>query len=74
MNNPVARAGYLLSFLSLVLGPVALLSVPLCIVGLRRVDPASHPPQGRRGQAITGLVLSAVGLAVFVALVVTLRA
>ena len=73
MNNPVARAGYLVSFLALALGPVALISIPLCIVGLRRVDPHSHPPQGRKGQAIAGLVLSAVGLAVFVALIVTAR-
>ncbi|WP_257459184.1 hypothetical protein [Archangium lipolyticum] len=31
------------------------------IIGLRRVNPNAHPPIGRKGQAIAGIVLGTVG-------------
>jgi hypothetical protein len=61
MNNTLARAGFMLGLLGVLvpgLGPIALLC---SIVGLRRADPHAHPPIGRKGQAIAGIVLGAVG-------------
>lgn len=64
-NNSVARAGFLLSLLGLVVPGVAVLGLVLAIVGLRRVDPLAHPPIGRKGQAIAGVVLGAVGIGIW---------
>jgi hypothetical protein len=61
-NNRMARAGFLLSFLGLVVPGVAVVALVLSIVGLQRVDPLGHPPIGRKGQAIAGIVLGVVGL------------
>jgi hypothetical protein len=55
-NNTIARAGFLLSLLGL--GPIGLV---LSIIGLRRVNPSAHPPIGRKGQAVAGIVLGALG-------------
>jgi len=63
-NNSIARAGFIMGVLALLFGPVAVIGLPCSIVGLRRVDPQAHPPIGRRGQAIAGIVLNSVGLAV----------
>ena len=62
-NNPVARSGFMVSVLALIMPGLGLLSLPMCIVGLKRVNPDGHPPIGRRGQAIGGIVLSVVSLA-----------
>ena len=61
-NNPFARQA--LSFgLSGVLVPVfAPLAVLFGAVALRRVDPQAHPPIGRGGQALAGLVLGVASL------------
>lgn len=61
-NNPVARAGFMLSFISLAFVLVAPISLLCSIIGLRRVNPTVTPPVGRKGQAIAGIVLSAVSL------------
>jgi hypothetical protein len=61
MNNRMARTGLALGVLGLllpVLGPFALVC---SFIGLRRVDPNAHPPIGRKGQAIAGLVLGTLG-------------
>jgi hypothetical protein len=61
-NNPVARAGFMLSILGILapfLAPVALVC---SIIGLRRVNPAAHPPIGRKRQAIAGIVLGSIGI------------
>ncbi len=74
-NNPVARMGFLLGLLTVFVSPIGPLltllvlapGVLACsIIGLRRVDPTAHPPVGRKGQAITGIVLGAVSLLVAV--------
>jgi hypothetical protein len=62
-NNSYARTGFLLSFIGLVAFPIAAVSLFLCVLGLRQVDRNAHPPIGRRGQAIAGLVMSSLGLA-----------
>lgn len=61
-NNAVARQAFLLAFLGLIVPGVALIALVMSIVGLRRVDPGAHPPVGRKGQAIAGIVLSAAGV------------
>ncbi len=61
MNNRMARTGLALGLLGLlipVLGPFALVC---SFIGLRRVDPNAHPPIGRKGHAIAGLVLGTLG-------------
>jgi len=62
-NNSLARAGYLLGFASLLLGVLAPIGLVLSIIGLSRVNPEAHPPIGRKGQAIAGIVLSSLSLA-----------
>ncbi|KFA94478.1 DUF4190 domain-containing protein [Archangium violaceum] len=61
-NNTVARAGFMLSFLSLLIGVLAPISLLCSIIGLRRVNPTATPPVGRKGQAIAGIVISSVSL------------
>lgn len=73
-DNQVARAGMLLGLLSTFIPGLALLSLPLSIVGLRRVNPDSWPPVGRKKTAIAGIVLSVLGLLVTGALVFVLVA
>ncbi|MGC4119019.1 MAG: hypothetical protein QM765_31520 [Myxococcales bacterium] len=70
-NNSVARAGYLLGLFSLIVWPIAAIGLPCSIVGLFRVNPKAHPPVGRRRQAIAGIVLNAIGLAVLAAVSVS---
>jgi hypothetical protein len=57
MNNRVARAGFLLGILGVLVPGVGVIAIICSIIGLRRVDPNSHPPVGRKGQAIAGIVL-----------------
>ncbi|HYO73938.1 MAG TPA: hypothetical protein VEU33_48505 [Archangium sp.] len=61
-NNTVARAGFMLSFLSLPVVLLAPISLMCSIIGLRRVNPTATPPVGRKGQAIAGIVLSSLSL------------
>lgn len=60
MNNGMARAGLMLGVLGLIAPGVGLIAMICSFIGLRRVNPNSHPPIGRKGQAIAGLVLGAV--------------
>ena len=60
MNNTMARAGFLLGLLSFAPG-VGVLALICAVIGLRRVDPKATPPIGRKGQAIAGIVLGALG-------------
>jgi hypothetical protein len=59
-NNAIARTGFLLSLLGLLVPGVGLAAVVLSGIALRRVDPKAFPPIGRKGQAIAGIVLGAV--------------
>src|SRR3989442_2432421 len=59
-NNPFARAGFLLS-LFVVVPAYPVVGLILSIIGLRRVDPTAHPPIGRKGQAIAGIILGSLG-------------
>ncbi len=71
-NNSVARMGFMLSLLGVLafpLGPIALLC---SILGLRNVNPNAHPPIGRKGQAITGIVLGSIETLGLVALLISL--
>ena len=61
-NNPVARAGFVLSILGLLLPLLSPVALVCSIIGLRRVNPAAHPPIGRKGQAIAGIVLGSLGI------------
>lgn len=70
-NNTLARTGFLLGLLSLLVWPLGAVALPLSIVGLLRVDPNASPPIGRKGQAIAGIVVSSIGLLVLLALVVS---
>lgn len=60
MNNRMARVGLMLGVLGLLLPGVGLIALVCSLIGLRRVDPDAHPPIGRKGQAIAGIVLGAV--------------
>jgi hypothetical protein len=60
-NNTVARAGFFLGLLGLLLPFIGLIALVCSIIGLRRVNPNAHPPIGRKGQAIAGIVLGTVG-------------
>lgn len=61
-NNRVARAGFVLSIFGLLMPFFAPVALVCSIIGLRRVDPAAHPPIGRKGQAIAGIVLGSIGI------------
>jgi hypothetical protein len=61
-NNPVARAGFLLSLLGILLPVLAPVALVCSIIGLRRVDLKAHPPIGRKRQAIAGIVLGSMGI------------
>jgi len=60
-DNRIARTGFLLSLISLFVPGLFILSFVLCMLGLRRVDPKSVPPIGRKKTAIAGIVLSVLG-------------
>ncbi|MGC4118626.1 MAG: hypothetical protein QM765_29525 [Myxococcales bacterium] len=60
-NNRTARTGFALSFLGLVLFPVAPVALAVSIGGLLQVDPTARPPIGRKRQAIAGIALGALG-------------
>ncbi|MCY1016726.1 DUF4190 domain-containing protein [Pyxidicoccus sp. MSG2] len=60
MNNTMARAGVMLGVLSFIPG-VGVLALICSIIGLRRVNPDATPPIGRKGQAIAGIILGALG-------------
>jgi len=60
-NNWAARTGFLLSLLWFLVPLVALVGLGLSIHGLRQVNPAAHPPIGRKGRAIAGIVLGTLG-------------
>lgn len=57
----VGLAGFLVPFLA----PVAII---LGIIGLTRVDPSARPPIGYRGRSIAGVVLGALGILWWVAI------
>jgi hypothetical protein len=61
-NNRVARAGFVLSIFGILLPVFAPIALVCSIIGLRRVDPAAHPPIGRKRQAIAGIVLGSMGI------------
>ena len=61
-NNPVARAGFLLSIFGILLPLLSPVALVCSIIGLRRVDLKAHPPIGRRRQAIAGIVLGSIGI------------
>jgi len=62
-NNTLARTGFFLGLASLLFGFFAPFGLVLSIIGLTRVNPKAHPPIGGKGQAIAGIVLSSVGMA-----------
>jgi len=70
-NNPIARAAFVGGMISMVMFPLAPLTLALAIIGLTRVNPTSHPPVGRKGQAVAGIVFSVIGLVVFAAMVLS---
>jgi hypothetical protein len=59
-NNSAARTGWLLSLSGLIIPGLGLLGLALSWYGLTRVDPAAHPPIGRKRQAIAGVVLGSL--------------
>ncbi|RMG12762.1 MAG: hypothetical protein D6729_16120 [Deltaproteobacteria bacterium] len=61
-SNPLARAGYLVALLSILVPGLEVVSAGLSIAGLRRVNPRAWPPVYGRGEAIKGIVFSVVGL------------
>jgi hypothetical protein len=72
-DNRLARIGFTMSFLGLLLFPFAPVALALSIAGLQQVDPAARPPIGRTRQAIAGIVLGSLGTILGAALVAWLR-
>lgn len=62
-NNSIARTGFFLGLVGAVFPPLAIVGLSCSIIGLVRVNPNAHPPIGRKGMAIAGIVLSSIGLA-----------
>jgi hypothetical protein len=60
MNNTVARAGFMMSLIGVIMPPFAVLGLVASIIGLRNVDPNAMPPIGRKGQALAGIVFSSL--------------
>lgn len=56
-NNPLARHALTLGISSVFMPVLAPLAVLFGLIALRRVDPNARPPIGRKGQALTGIVL-----------------
>ena len=56
-NNSVARTSLLLGVFGLLVPVMGLIALICGIIGLRRVNPDAHPPIGRKGYAIAGIVL-----------------
>jgi hypothetical protein len=56
-NNTLARVGVLLGFFGMLIPGVGILALICSTIALRRVNPNAQPPIGRKGQAITGIVL-----------------
>lgn len=61
-NNQLARLGFTLALIGILVPGFALAALPCSIVGLRRVDPNARPPVGRKGHAIAGIALSILGI------------
>ena len=68
-SNLAASLGFVLGLFSVVVFPLAPLTLVLSIRGLLKVNPSSHPPIGKRRWAIAGIVLSSFGLMVLLAVV-----
>jgi hypothetical protein len=60
-DNVVARNAVTVAFSGLMVPPLAPVGLVMGVVGLRRVDPKAWPPVGRRGYALAGIVLGAMG-------------
>ncbi|RKH05315.1 hypothetical protein D7X74_34675 [Corallococcus sp. CA047B] len=56
-NNPIARQAFHFGLSGLLMPLLSPLAVVCGVVGLFRVKPQAHPPIGRRGQALAGIVL-----------------
>jgi hypothetical protein len=72
MNNTMARTGFLFGILGIFLPGLGLFAVLCSIIGLRRVDPHAHPPIGRKGQAIAGIILGALSMLAWVGFLVAM--
>jgi hypothetical protein len=68
-NNNVARMGFILALVGILAFPIGPIALLCSILGLRNVNPDAHPPIGRKGQAIAGIVLGSIETLALVALV-----
>ena len=70
-NNSIARMGYMLAILSILIWPLGVVALPLSLVGLSRVAPQAMPPVGRKWQAVTGVIVGGITTLVTLGLVVS---
>jgi len=68
-DNVIARYGFALSLLGLIVPTLEVVGLICSVVGLRRVNPQAHPPIGRKGLAIAGVVLGTLGTVIHVLLI-----
>ena len=68
-NNSVARQATIAGVAGLVIPGFGLLALIMGIIGLRRVDPNAYPPVGKKAYAIAGIVLGAIGVIEWLAIV-----
>lgn len=67
-DNVIARNAAMLGALGILVPGLGVVALVLGVVGLRRVDPKAFPPIGRKGAAVTGIVLGVLGTGLWVAL------
>jgi hypothetical protein len=71
-NNSLARQSALAGFVGLAIPGFGLIALAMGVIALRRVDPTAYPPIGKKGFAIAGMVLGAVGALGWAALLLSL--
>ena len=67
-NNPLARHAMSFAIAGLILPLFAPVAIVLGVAALRRVNPDAMPPVGRKGQAITAMVLGTVTMGAWLVL------
>ncbi|WP_434384085.1 B-box zinc finger protein [Melittangium boletus] len=62
VGNPLARTGFLLSLVGVLVVPVAPFALVFSLLALARVSPTAVPPIGGRNKAVAGIVCAAGSL------------
>ena len=69
-NNQLARTGFACGLLGLLIPGLGVIGLVLSLIGLARVNPDAVPPVGKKGYAIAGIVLSAIGTVLWAVVII----